>query len=442
MDVDYNESYPIKSEVIVKETFSYCEKYEEYWKEELKTEPIDFEASVKWEEEDKPVKHTDIHGSSIHRYICNECNFITTEKNSLVEHLKISKNVQYFCKVCNFKTPLECLIKVHLRFHNTGDGGYTTKKCSFNAPQILPAQLKSPKSNEYICKVCDYETSREHNFKIHMTVHTGDEYKCNDCAYKTVRKYMLEVHKKIHAGNLERHMKIHTGNEYKCKECDYKTVGKGRLKTHMKIHTGNEYKCHDCDYKTVMKYMLQIHEKIHTGNEYKCYECDFKTVMNSSLKRHMKIHTDNQYKCSICDYKTLRNGCLIKHMQIHTDKELYKCNECEYKVTRKYDLEVHMKIHTGSEYKCNRCDYKTLKEGYLKKHLKIHTVDSVATSCIQLAKERIIKYNDTKYNINDFKTGDCETMLLNQRIYYLNKSKRKWISVGLYYPFEFASVVK
>ncbi|KAF5282275.1 hypothetical protein FQA39_LY17637 [Lamprigera yunnana] len=52
------------------------------------------------------------------------------------------------------------------------------------------------------------------------------------------------------------------------------------------------------------------------------------------------------------------------------------------------------------------------------------TVDSLATSCIQLAKERIIKYSDTKYNINDFKTGDCETMLFNQRIYYLNKSKK------------------
>ncbi|KAF5286989.1 hypothetical protein FQA39_LY16103 [Lamprigera yunnana] len=69
-------------------------------------------------------------------------------------------------------------------------------------------------------------------------------------------------------------------------------------------------------------------------------------------------------------------------------------------------------------------------------------MDSIATSCIQLAKEQIIKYSDPKYNINDLKTGDCETMLLNQTIYYLNKSKSKWISVGLYYPFEFASVVK
>ncbi|KAF5291668.1 hypothetical protein FQA39_LY14305 [Lamprigera yunnana] len=69
-------------------------------------------------------------------------------------------------------------------------------------------------------------------------------------------------------------------------------------------------------------------------------------------------------------------------------------------------------------------------------------VDSIPTSCVQLAKEQIIKYSDPKYNINDLKTGDCETLLLNQTIYYLNKSKSKWISVGLYYPFEFASVVK
>ncbi|KAF5287217.1 hypothetical protein FQA39_LY15994 [Lamprigera yunnana] len=69
-------------------------------------------------------------------------------------------------------------------------------------------------------------------------------------------------------------------------------------------------------------------------------------------------------------------------------------------------------------------------------------VDSIPTSCIQLAKEQIIKYSDPKYNINDLKTGDCETMLLNQTIYYSNKSKSKWISVGLYYLFEFASVVK
>ncbi|KAF5289588.1 hypothetical protein FQA39_LY15035 [Lamprigera yunnana] len=58
------------------------------------------------------------------------------------------------------------------------------------------------------------------------------------------------------------------------------------------------------------------------------------------------------------------------------------------------------------------------------KNMKSSVMHSVPTSCIQLAKEQIIKYSDPKYNINDLKTGDCETI------------------VGLYYPFEFASVVK
>ncbi|KAF5298064.1 hypothetical protein FQA39_LY11832 [Lamprigera yunnana] len=58
----------------------------------------------------------------------------------------------------------------------------------------------------------------------------------------------------------------------------------------------------------------------------------------------------------------------------------------------------------------------------------IKTMDSIPTSCIQLAKKQIIKYSDPKYNINDFKTGNCETMLLNQTIYHLNKSKKtEWI---------------
>ncbi|KAF5286269.1 hypothetical protein FQA39_LY16333 [Lamprigera yunnana] len=93
-------------------------------------------------------------------------------------------------------------------------------------------------------------------------------------------------------------------------------------------------------------------------------------------------------------------------------------------------------------------EYKQKNNKKLDDSLSLHStllsiiMDSVATRFIQLAKELIIKYSNTKYNINDFKTGNCETMLLNQRIYYLNKSKSKWISVGLYHPFEFVSVVK
>ncbi|KAF5273842.1 hypothetical protein FQA39_LY00957 [Lamprigera yunnana] len=285
MSVNYNESYPIKSEVIVKETFSYCGKFEDYGDEEFKKEPIDFEASVKSEVENNSLGHTDIHDVSIHQYICNECNFITTEKYSLIEHLKISNNVQYSCK----------------------------------ALQTLPAQLHTPKNgDECIYKKCDCKTSREHDFKTHM--------------------------------------KIHTVNKYKCNECDYKTLGRGWLKNHMKIHTGEEYKCNECHFKVVRKYDLNMHMKIHTGNEYKCDECDYKTLKKGYLEKHIKVH----------------NGYLKRHMKIHNGKQ-YKCNECDYKTLIKGYLKKHMKIRSGNEYKCNECDYKTLRKGCFKNHMKIHT---------------------------------------------------------------------
>ncbi|KAF5306073.1 hypothetical protein FQA39_LY09051 [Lamprigera yunnana] len=93
MDVDYIESCPIKSEIIVQETFSYCENYEDNGIEELKTEPVDIEKSFECDDEDNLVEPADVN-----QYICNECNFVTTEKDPLIQHLNIIKNTHYFCK--------------------------------------------------------------------------------------------------------------------------------------------------------------------------------------------------------------------------------------------------------------------------------------------------------------------------------------------------------
>ncbi|KAF5289349.1 hypothetical protein FQA39_LY15135 [Lamprigera yunnana] len=105
--------------------------------------------------------------------------------------------------------------------------------------------------------------------------------------------------------------------------------------------------------------------------------------------------------------------------------------------------DIEDRDHVSNEEEADGVIFKILLNPYnTKRGANALQLDSIPTSCVQLAKEQIIKYSDPKYNINDLKTGDCETMLLNQTIYYLNKSKSKWISVGLYYPFEFASVVK
>ncbi|KAF5279005.1 hypothetical protein FQA39_LY05683 [Lamprigera yunnana] len=175
MNVDYDESYPIKSEVIVIVTFSKYGQYEDFGNQELKMEPLHCKESFKCEIEVNPVEHTDTHVAPINQYICNKCNFITTEEDSLIEHLKITKNVEYFCEVCNFKTLFECSVKEHSMIHNK------TLRIS-----PLLSQLDILKTGDkYIYKECDYETSRRQKLKTHVQIRTDKEYKCNECNYKT-----------------------------------------------------------------------------------------------------------------------------------------------------------------------------------------------------------------------------------------------------------------
>ncbi|KAF5301701.1 hypothetical protein FQA39_LY10632 [Lamprigera yunnana] len=386
MDVDCNEIYPIKSEVIVKETFSYHGKYEDNENEELKTEPIDFEVKS----EDDLVKHMDIHTVSIHQYVCSECSFSTTEKGftttrgcsikehsrihtkicncntpqtfSLTPHLKTSKNGnECICSEYDYKRPWKLAFKERVNIHT--DKEYKCEECNYKTPwkQNLKVHLKIHTGDEYRCKECEYKTHWKHRLKEHVKIHTGDEYKCDECDYKTPWKQ-----------NLKAHVKIHIGDVYKCKQCNYTTQWKHYFKEHEKIHNGKEYKCEKCNYKTPWKQNLKAHVKIHTSDEYRCKECDYRTNWKQRLKEHVKIHTGDEYKCEECEYKTPWKQNLKEHVNIHTGVE-YKCKDCDYKTRWKHSLKEHVNIHTGDEYKCNKCDYKTLWKRSLKVHMKIHT---------------------------------------------------------------------
>ncbi|KAF5291853.1 hypothetical protein FQA39_LY14190 [Lamprigera yunnana] len=181
MDVDCNESYPIKMEVIIKETFS-CEKFKDSESEEFKIEAVDFKESFKCEEQYNLGLHINISDVLIPQYINNECNFITKQKDALLDHLKITKNVQYFCKECNINTWFSCSIKEHFRIHDSVACRHITKTCTFKRPQ-----LKTPLKGR---------------LKAHVKIYTGAEYKCKQCDYKTQWKQSLKKHRKIHSGDI------------------------------------------------------------------------------------------------------------------------------------------------------------------------------------------------------------------------------------------------
>ncbi|KAF5305264.1 hypothetical protein FQA39_LY09229 [Lamprigera yunnana] len=210
MNCDYNETYSIKSEIIVNQTFSHCGNYEDHGNKELETNLIDVEASFLWKEEDNLVELTDV---------------------PRIFSLAPQSGIKQVRKESDYKILQKQNLRKHLNIHN---------------------------DNEYKCKECDYKTSWKRSLKAHLKIHTGDEYKCRECDYKTIWKQ-----------SLKEHLKLHTGEEHNCNNCDFKTVWKRSLKEHMRIHTDDTYSCKECDYKTNWKQDLKLHLKIHSGDEYK-----------------------------------------------------------------------------------------------------------------------------------------------------------------------------
>ncbi|KAF5275486.1 hypothetical protein FQA39_LY18641 [Lamprigera yunnana] len=182
-----------------------------------------------------------------------------------------------------------------------------------------------------------------------------------------------------------------------------------------------------------------------------CSQCLVKRISEIGL-RHF-LDTVNKYIKDCSDSSSSSDEEVFKAVEQNgeeTTEEEEESKKSESESVTKHNLLITFKYYLLPPAQDL---YTYIKTDRSERHLNIYnscivvnnfikTMDSIPTSCVQLAKEQIIKYSDPKYNINDLKTGDCETMLLNQTIYYLNKSKSKWIGVGLYYPFEFASVVK
>ncbi|KAF5296247.1 hypothetical protein FQA39_LY12584 [Lamprigera yunnana] len=64
MDVDCNESCPIKSEVTLTETFCFCELFR-YYDKDLNLEPVDSQESFKFKAEDNFAEHMDHNGNGM-----------------------------------------------------------------------------------------------------------------------------------------------------------------------------------------------------------------------------------------------------------------------------------------------------------------------------------------------------------------------------------------
>ncbi|KAF5291875.1 hypothetical protein FQA39_LY14212 [Lamprigera yunnana] len=197
---------PIKSEVLIKETFFSDEVYEDHASPKLKCEAVDCK--------DPLLLHPDEESFS-----CTYCQFTYTERDEYVQHMKIHVD----CKGDNFKVMAKDFVLVHLKV---------------NEDETIQKSLES--EIQYFCMECNYSTKHRHTLKMHNKIHSGEQYTCNQCIFKTSWQSSLKLH-----------LETHNNVQYFCKGCDFKTTRKTILEAHCKIHKGEQYACTQCNFKTI-----------------------------------------------------------------------------------------------------------------------------------------------------------------------------------------------
>jgi len=146
----------------------------------------------------------DEQGSYMQLYKCEECEATYKSNKNLLRHTrrKHESNV-YSCEQCNYKSTQKNSLKIHRQALHTKSIHEVVK---------------------YYCDQCDYQTTRQGHLNRHQQgVHEGLKYSCNQCEYQATTQSSLKIHQQA----------LHEGVRYNCNQCDYQTA----WKTHFKAHT-------------------------------------------------------------------------------------------------------------------------------------------------------------------------------------------------------------
>lgn len=108
--------------------------------------------------------------------ICNDCGFKTQYKNSLLRHMKRSKDLVK-CKKCKFQTNRPNCLKSHLSQIHSSTSSYVAPK-------------------KFSCTECNYKTDKTCRINRHILTHKKGPHlhKCSQCSFESRYKDSLTRH--------------------------------------------------------------------------------------------------------------------------------------------------------------------------------------------------------------------------------------------------------
>lgn len=270
----------------------------------------------------------------------NECNYMNTDLNSLLEHLNCHKrNDNPLEENINMLTPTSTDKSNILSPNNPS---FSQSKVS-NDINITSIKVSPQHKNNSCCShaidkdfTCKWQTgfdevtgspilcNRIHSNSGELHSHLVDDhiglgkslYSCNWVGCERHNGKGFRQRQK-----LLRHIHIHTNHKpCKCEICGSTFAVDSMLKQHLRIHSGEKpFKCTICGKTFATGSSLSIHNRIHTGEKplvCKWPGCGKRFSESSNLTKHMKIHM-KAFDCEICGELFDKKAHYTKHMKLH-----------------------------------------------------------------------------------------------------------------------------
>ncbi|CAH1995756.1 unnamed protein product [Acanthoscelides obtectus] len=239
---------------------------------------------------------------AINGFICNTCNFITTEPldftNHWLSHETRTYTYQNGVYVCHIS---HCL-------------------------NVLPSKKELLKHvalqhlSRYRCSFCYYVTYSNEDFDEHSSNHYT--YQCVKCDLQSTKHFFVQNH---------------LATPLECELCDFKAYHWITYQKHINLHRyppDSIIECRYCGFATGDKNLHKKHLTSHFGNFIFCKMCDFNVGENSA-------DLDNHYKNS-------------HNTTLDAVRKMRKCKFCTCKFINPEPKDMHEKLHLkkNTTFKC------------------------------------------------------------------------------------------
>ena len=231
------------------------------------------------------IEHTKSHHSYLNIYSCEQCDFITSNKNELSPH-RVSVHKTHHCliKSCGLSFSTKKAVQTHY---------------SKDHPEKIAKEFIQKRIRCQVRKVgsqpCKFVGKDQDDLENHRKEHKKKALKCHSCEFSTSNKFKLRNHR-IRTHNSPRKISL------KCRQCEFVGTRRGDLKVHKREHKKN-----DIGRKKIIQNLLQ------------CESCEFSTFKKFKMRSHrlkehnspMKIKT--KLKCNQCDFFAKSRYYLLVH---------------------------------------------------------------------------------------------------------------------------------